>query len=118
MDEDVIVEGTGLTKSWLKDRIETKLRHRPRVAKVEPLGPEALGYMSIIRRVHLEWDCNQKDLPNSVVVKIPSPSKGTETFEKSSGAKTSEEEKKRMQEIPHETETKFYRTVQNGLLLR
>ncbi|KAL6744101.1 hypothetical protein Aduo_017072 [Ancylostoma duodenale] len=52
---------------------------------VEPLGPDAVRYMSVIRRVQLDWDGSQRDLPKSVIIKIPCSTAANNTFE-SSGA--------------------------------
>ncbi|KHJ94421.1 hypothetical protein OESDEN_05652 [Oesophagostomum dentatum] len=112
MGQDTLVEGFGLTKSWLQDRLEEKHHCRPTVQKVEPLGPEAIGYLSVIRRVQLEWDCNKSDLPDSIIVKIPCTAKVSDAFEKSTGNKTSEEQMGIMQKSMHNTETRFYRVVQ------
>ncbi|RCN49830.1 hypothetical protein ANCCAN_04073 [Ancylostoma caninum] len=70
MSKDVLIDGFALTKSWLQDRVERVHGVRPRVGKVEPLGKDAVGYMSVIRRVWLEWDSDRSELPKSVIVKV------------------------------------------------
>ncbi|EYC02563.1 hypothetical protein Y032_0099g3182 [Ancylostoma ceylanicum] len=108
MSEEVLVNGFVLTKSWLQDRIERKHGVRPHIGNVEPLGPDAVGYMSVIRRVLLNWDGDQSELPKSVIVKIPNSTAANNTFE-SSGARI--EDAGFLEKIVHGLETKFYRLM-------
>ncbi|KIH48093.1 hypothetical protein ANCDUO_21841, partial [Ancylostoma duodenale] len=78
---------------------------------VEPLGPEAAGYMSVIRRVHLEWNSDLNELPKSVIVKIPCATATNDAFE-SSGAAMEELDTYSFGKISHALETKFYRLLE------
>ncbi|CAJ0960605.1 unnamed protein product, partial [Mesorhabditis belari] len=53
-----------------------------KVAEVSCLGPETLGYMSTMRRVHLQWE-NPADKPTSVIIKLPNVTVASEAWSKS-----------------------------------
>ncbi|EYC02560.1 hypothetical protein Y032_0099g3181 [Ancylostoma ceylanicum] len=110
MSEEVLVDGFALTKSWLQNRVERIHGVRPRVGKVEPLGKDAVGYMSVIRRVWLEWDSDRSELPKSVIVKIPCPAAANKTFE-ASGATTIGVSDSFLK-ASHGLEANFYRLIQ------
>ncbi|KIH55321.1 hypothetical protein ANCDUO_14523, partial [Ancylostoma duodenale] len=78
---------------------------------VEPLGPEAAGYMSVIRRVQLEWNIGLSELPKSVIVKIPCATATNDAFE-SSGAAMEELDTYSFGKVSHALETKFYRLLE------
>ncbi|RCN49833.1 hypothetical protein ANCCAN_04076 [Ancylostoma caninum] len=109
---EILIDGFTLTNSWLQDQIEREHGRRPLVSKVEPLGPDAVGYMSVIRRVHLEWDSDLSELPNSVIVKIPCTTAASDAFE-SAGATMMELDTYSLGRISHTLETKFYRLMQD-----
>ncbi|EYC22103.1 hypothetical protein Y032_0018g3715 [Ancylostoma ceylanicum] len=112
MCDDLLIPGFLLTKSWLQDRIEERHAVRPNIGKVTPLGKDATGYMSLIRRVQLEWSCNRSELPNSVIVKIPFTAAVHDALDKSSGTSSSQEDMNLLQKVFHSVESRFYRIVE------
>ncbi|RCN49831.1 hypothetical protein ANCCAN_04074 [Ancylostoma caninum] len=109
---EILIDGFTLTNSWLQDQIEREHGCRPRVLKVEPLGPDAVGYMSVIRRVHLEWYSDRSELPKSVIVKIPCTTAAGDASE-SADATMKDLDTYSLGRISHTLETKFYRFLQN-----
>ncbi|EYC02554.1 hypothetical protein Y032_0099g3179 [Ancylostoma ceylanicum] len=68
--------------------------------------------MSVIRRVHLGWNCDSPELPESVIVKIPCPTATKDAFE-SSGAAMEQLDTDSFGKISHTLETKCYRLLQD-----
>ncbi|CAJ0925337.1 unnamed protein product, partial [Mesorhabditis belari] len=62
--------------------METHFDEQPTVKEVSCLGPETLGYMSTMRRVHLQWE-NPADKPTSVIIKLPNVTVASEAWSKS-----------------------------------
>ncbi|KIH66504.1 hypothetical protein ANCDUO_03168 [Ancylostoma duodenale] len=86
----------------------TKILHY----QVTPLGKDATGYMSVIRRVQLEWSCNDSELPNSVIIKIPFTAAVHDALDKSSGTTSRQEDMNLLQKVFHSVESRFYGIIQ------
>uniref|UniRef100_A0A1I7XHS6 Sm domain-containing protein n=1 Tax=Heterorhabditis bacteriophora TaxID=37862 RepID=A0A1I7XHS6_HETBA len=80
---------------------------------VDPLGADAIGYMSIMRRVELVWSESGNHFPKSVIIKIPSSTLSNETLEKSFDIYTDPDSSKMLQYLIHKTEACFYRLMQD-----
>ncbi|KAL6742863.1 hypothetical protein Aduo_015964 [Ancylostoma duodenale] len=68
--------------------------------------------MSVIRRVQLEWSCNDSELPNSVIIKIPFTAAVHDALDKSSGTTSRQEDMNLLQKVFHSVESRFYGIIQ------
>ncbi|KAJ1348215.1 hypothetical protein KIN20_003470 [Parelaphostrongylus tenuis] len=69
-------------KSWIVSALEREHHQKPTIVKIVPLHI-ALGHMSEILRLHLEWSNSTKNLPKTVIAKIPGSKKSEESLDHS-----------------------------------
>ncbi|CAI5452801.1 unnamed protein product [Caenorhabditis angaria] len=115
MSNDLIIPDVPLTKTWLADVMEKKLGVRPTVGTSSTLVNGELGYMSMIRKVGLnfEVDGDDSEFPKSVVLKITTTGKGLDAIEGASGdmEAPSEADKSMTEQFMHNTECDYYRVL-------
>lgn len=106
-------------KSWIVSTLEREHHRRPTIVKIVPLEI-ALGHMSEVVRFHLDWSDHSKNLPKTVIVKIPA-SKRTEksmdhfndSIEKMLALNSEAEEEDTILETMHKIEMETYAMFKN-----
>lgn len=61
------IEGTTVKTQWVELLLCKQLKEQIKIVDVSPLGEDAVGYMSVIRRLHLEGSSHG---PDTVVLKV------------------------------------------------
>ena len=61
------IEGTPIKTLWLEIQLSSKFKEHVKVQNVAPLGEEAVGYMSVIRKIFLS---GSPQVPSTVIVKV------------------------------------------------
>ncbi|VDL81707.1 unnamed protein product [Nippostrongylus brasiliensis] len=70
--------GSGLDR-WIQEVLALEYGQQPTIAKKVVMA-DVQGHMSSILRVHLTWPINSKNLPETVVAKIPTSTAMEKTF--------------------------------------
>lgn len=62
-----LIEGTTVNTLWLEHKLCAKFAESIKIDNVSPLGSDAVGYMSVIRKLHLS---GSPKIPATVILKV------------------------------------------------
>ncbi|CAI4231626.1 unnamed protein product [Auanema sp. JU1783] len=113
---EYLVEGVQVTKANVEKVLQENFGVHAKILEASPLGKDAIGYMSVIRRLSLQWPTHRDDLPESVIIKITSSSSVKDALDRSgrrSGDPSKAEEEERimnfLQACMHNNEVTYLR---------